>query len=83
MGLKHGIAKGTHVILGDIQSENWPKTLLSFHFLKYMSNTNYKVVSKKNVNLKVYALIDKVYIISHIYIYMQEHLLDKQMQFNK
>jgi len=32
VGLKHGIAKGTHVILGDIQSENWPNTLLNFHF---------------------------------------------------
>jgi hypothetical protein len=54
VGLKHGIAKGTHVILSDIQSENWPKTLLSFHFLKYMSKINYNlVVSKKNVNLKV------------------------------
>jgi len=32
VALEHGIVKGTHVILGDIQSENWPKTLFSFHF---------------------------------------------------
>jgi hypothetical protein len=54
VGLEHGIVKGTHVILGDIQSENWPKTLLNFHFFKYMPNINYNlVVNKKNVNSKV------------------------------
>jgi hypothetical protein len=38
VGLEQCIAKGTHVILGEIQSENWPKTLLKPYSVLTLKN---------------------------------------------